>query len=303
MSSLKALRNRINSVKSTRKITSAMKMVAAAKLRRAQEAAENSRPYAERLDRMLQSLTAGTGEASNQPALMAGTGQDATHLLVVMSADRGLCGSFNSSILRETRKEAARLRQQGKTVKLLLIGRKAGEALKRDESQAILGQHTGIGGRGEPAFHEAAEIGADIRQRFENGEFDVATMVYNHFRSAISQVVTFEQIIPFQPAEADSGAGSAGGQAADGGPQAQFEFEPDEEQILADLLPRNVNVQIFKALLDSSASEQGARMTAMDNATRNADEMIENLTLQYNRTRQAVVTKELMEIISGAEAQ
>jgi F-type H+-transporting ATPase subunit gamma len=295
MPSLKDLRVRIDSVKSTRKITSAMKMVAGAKLRRAQEQAEAARPYAERMERMLGSLAAGVAANAGGPALLAGTGKDDVHLVVVATSDRGLCGAFNASIAREARRMIRSLVAKGKTVKIFCVGRKGRDMLRREFSGMIVGSMTEVGRR-RLAFSDADAIAAKVREMFEAGEFDVCTVIYNRFRSAISQIVTAQQLIPFAaPAAAEAGAGQAFGGAV-------YEFEPEEAEILADLLPRNLAVQIYRALLENAASEQGARMTAMDNATRNAGEMIDRLTMTYNRTRQAYITKELIEIISGAEA-
>ncbi len=297
MPSLKDLRVRIASVKSTQKITSAMKMVAAAKLRRAQEQAEAARPYAERMERMLSSLAAASVGKEGAPELLAGKGRDQVHLLVVGTADRGLCGGFNSSIVREVRRRIAALRKTGKTVKLLCVGRKGRDQLRREFGDAIIDTVEDVA---RPRLHfEAAEsIAKRVAQMFEAGEFDVCTIYYARFKSAISQIVTAQQLIPFAPAEADGAQTAASG----GDSLAVYEYEPSEEDILAALLPRNLAVQVFRALLENSASEHGARMTAMDNATRNAGDMIDNLTLTYNRTRQAVITSELIEIISGAEA-
>lgn len=294
MPSLKDLRVRINSVKSTRKITSAMKMVAAAKLRRAQEQAEAARPFAERMERMLASLSGALSSATDAPAMLAGTGSDRVQLLIVATADRGLCGAFNSSIVREARRQIRALTAEGKTVKILCVGRKARDMLRREFEPMIVDTITDFA-RPRLSFETAARIAERVSAMFAAGEFDVAKIVYNRFRSAITQIVTVQQLIPFSP------PASAAGQAT-GGPQALYEYEPDEEQILTGLLPRNLAVQIYRALLENNASEHGARMTAMDNATRNASDMIGRLTLVYNRSRQAAITKELIEIISGAEA-
>lgn len=295
MPSLKDLKIRINSVKSTQKITSAMKMVAAAKLRRAQEGAEAARPYAERMEGMVAAIGASIGDPEGAPRMLSGTGADDTHLLVACTADRGLCGGFNGSIVRETRATGRRLKADGKTVKILCVGKKARDLLRRDFAKDIVDTVEGIGKRGVQ-FHEADGVADKITEMFEAGEFDVCTVIFNRFQSAMTQIITKQQVIPFQPTtvEADEEKSS--------GPSAVYLYEPDEEEILADLLPRNLAVQVFQALLESSASEHGARMTAMDSATRNAGEMIDNLTLTYNRTRQAFITKELIEIISGAEA-
>lgn len=293
MASLKDLRGRIASVKSTRKITSAMKMVAASKLRRAQAAAEAARPYAQRMERMLGALAGSIAGQSGAPPMLAGTGKDEVHLLIVATSDRGLCGGFNSTIVRNTRAFILDLQRQGKAVKLLLVGRKGRDQLRRDQLRLFVDTFEGFGRRGI-TFAEADQVADKVTAMFEAGEFDVCTVIYNRFKSAIAQEVTRQQLIPFPAPE-------AGGETADGA-RALYEFEPSEEGILADLLPRNLAVQIFRALLESFASEQGARMTAMDNATRNAGEMINSLTIRYNRSRQAQITKELIEIISGAEA-
>ncbi len=293
MPSLKDLRLRITSVKSTRKITSAMKMVAASKLRRAQTAAEAARPFAERMERMLGTLAGSLAGQAGAPRLLAGTGKDDVHLIVMVTADRGLCGGFNSFIVRNIRALVHELTSKGKTVKILPVGRKGREAIKRDLGQYLIPGFEGLGRKGI-TFPEADQVAAKITGLFEDGEFDVCTVVYNRFQSAISQVVTRQQLVPFAvPAEDKPQADEA---------KAIYEFEPSEEGILATLLPRNLAVQIFRSLLESQASEQGARMTAMDNATRNAGDMINGLTIKYNRSRQAQITKELIEIISGAEA-
>lgn len=294
MPSLKDLKNRISSVQSTRKITSAMKMVAASKLRRAQEQAEAGRPYAERMGRMLASLAANVQDSGNGPKLMSGTGSDKTHLLVVISGDRGLCGAFNSSVVRETRRQIQRLQSEGKTVKLLTVGRKARDQLRRDYASLIIENYEDIGRR-RLSFAEADMVAGRVLSLFAAGEYDVCSVIYTKFKSAISQIVTIQQMVPF--------ALEVGQQPEDTNEiKPVYEFEPDEEQILADLLPRNLSIQIYRALLESAASQHGAQMTAMDNATRNAGDMINKLTITYNRTRQAYITKELIEIISGAEA-
>jgi F-type H+-transporting ATPase subunit gamma len=292
MPSLKDLRLRINSVKSTRKITSAMKMVAASKLRRAQSAAEQGRPYAARMERMLGALAAGLAGQSGAPPLMVGTGRDQVHLLVAITGDRGLCGGFNASIARATRTLAQSLIADGKTVKILTVGRKGRDQLKRDFSAAIVGSYEDIGKKGV-TFAETDQIADKVLALFEEGAFDVCTVIYNRFQSAIAQIVTRQTLIPLPVPAAMEKKDDSG---------AIYEFEPSEEAILADLLPRNLSVQLFRALLESNASEQGARMTAMDNATRNAGDMLNKLTVKYNRSRQAQITKELIEIISGAEA-
>jgi F-type H+-transporting ATPase subunit gamma len=294
MASLKDLRVRIGTVRNTRKITSAMKMVAGAKLRRAQEAAEAARPYAERMGRMLGSLAASLkGQAGASP-LMVGNGKDKVHLLVVATSDRGLCGSFNTALVRRARQLARRLVGEGKTVKFLIIGRKGRDQLRRDFGANILETITDVGKR-QVRFSEADAVAEKIAKLYREGAFDVCTLLYNRFKSAISIIPTEQQLIPFA-------APAAGETPPAEGPRVSYEYEPDETEILAALLPRNLSVQIFRALLESNASEHGARMTAMDNATRNASDMIGKLTLVYNRTRQAQITKELIEIISGAEA-
>jgi F-type H+-transporting ATPase subunit gamma len=296
MPSLKDLRNRIRSVRSTQKITAAMKMVAASRLRRAQEQAEAARPYAQRMERVLASLASGMAGMPGAQPLLAGTGKDDVQLLVVATSDRGLAGGFNASILREARRRIRDLDNSGKTVKILTIGRKGRDSLRRDYRRLIHDSLTEVGRR-RVEFAEARDIAHRLLALYDSGEFDVATIVFNRFRSAITQIVTVQQLIPFAP----SAAAQAGEvRASLGG--AVYEFEPSEEEILNELLPNNLAVQLYTALLENAASEQGARMTAMDNATRNAGEMIDRLTLNYNRTRQAVITKELIEIISGAEA-
>jgi F-type H+-transporting ATPase subunit gamma len=292
MPSLKDLRVRINSVKSTQKITSAMKMVAAAKLRRAQERAEAARPFAQRMERMMASLASGVAGQEGAPALLAGTGRQETHLVVVMTSYRGLCGGFNSSIVREARKVIRALEADNRKVRVFCIGRKGRDQLKRDMGEKIVGFVDEIG-RPALKFDDAQAVAEKIITMFEAGEFDVCTVVYNRFKSAMTQIVTAQQIIPL-PAPREEDVPDLGG--------AVYEYEPDEQEILADLLPRNIAVQLFRALLENAASEEGARMTAMDSATRNAGDMINRLTINYNRTRQAAITKELIEIISGAEA-
>ena len=290
MPSLKDLKTRINSVKSTQKITSAMKMVAAAKLRRAQDSAEKGRPYANRMQQIVNSL-ASKADPISAPQLLVGNGKDNTHLLVVVSADRGLCGGFNGAITRQTRTEVARLRGEGKTVKLLMVGRKSADALRRELGDSYIDSLEGIQGTAVE-YADAASIGETVRNGFEAGEFDVCTVIFNKFKSAISQEVTLKRLIPAEVGE-DTQDDDAG---------VSYEYEPDEDELLAAVLPRNISTQVYSALLESSAAELAARMTAMDNATRNAGDLIERLTLVYNRTRQATITKELIEIISGAEA-
>lgn len=294
MPSLKDLRMRIDSVKSTQKITSAMKMVAAAKLRRAQEQAESARPYAERMERMLGSLAGSMASAEGAPKLLAGTGKQDVHLVVVMTSDKGLCGAFNSSIVRDARRMIAALQADGKEVKILCVGRKGWASLRREYAPLIVDLIEGVG-RPRLSFDDAQGIANRVLEMFEAGEFDVCTLVFNRFKSVIAQIVTRQQVIPFAveaPSEGEDSDSAA----------MVYEYEPDETEILEVLLPRNMSVQIFSALLENNASEHGARMSAMDNASRNAGDMINTLTLNYNRTRQAFITRELIEIISGAEA-
>jgi F-type H+-transporting ATPase subunit gamma len=290
MPSLKDLRNRIASVKATQKITKAMQMVAAAKLRRAQSAAEAARPYAQHMGQVLGNLASGFVPGPETPRLLAGTGQDRVHLLVVCTAERGLCGAFNSSIARLARDHANRLLADGKDVKIICVGKKGYDILRRQFANRII-DFVDLRGARQLGFEHADMVAQKILERFENGEFDVATLFYSRFKSIIAQIPTAQQIIP---AEVGTG-GSPDGEAV-------YEYEPGENEILESLLPRNLTVQIFRALLENAASEQGARMSAMDNATRNAGDMIKKQTTLYNRTRQAQITKELIEIISGAEA-
>ena len=291
MASLKALKGRIASVKSTQKITKAMKMVAAAKLRRAQQAAEAGRPYAERLNAVMASLAAKVVVGPQSPKLLAGTGSDQTHLLVVCTSDRGLAGAFNANIVRAARKTADELIKEGKTVYFYLVGRKGRAVIQRLFPKQIVAQYDTTAVK-QVGFEVAQAIAGDVIERFTNGGFDVAHLFYARFQSALVQEPTELQIIPVSVPET---GGTTGVEAA-------VEYEPDEEEILTELLPRNIAVQIFRALLENAASEQGSRMTAMDNATRNAGDMINRLSIQYNRTRQAAITTELVEIISGAEA-
>jgi len=291
MASLKALRARINSVKSTRKITSAMKMVAASKLRRAQSQAEAARPYADRMERMLAALAASVQGSPTAPRMLAGTGSDRVHLLIVITADRGLAGAFNTNVSRTARNLARRLETEGKTVKIITVGRKGRDYLRRELATRIVGEIS-FAGKKRVEFADIRAIGEQAAAMLGRDEFDIATVVYNRFQSVISQVPTEMQIIPpLLPGE-----GNAVGTGA------IYEFEPDEETILARLLPKNMAIQLYRAQLESGAGEQGARMTAMENATRNAGDAINKLTLNYNRTRQANITRELIEIISGAEA-
>ena len=292
MANLKDLKTRINSVKSTQKITAAMKMVAAAKLRRAQDAAESGRPYSTRMRQVIGNL-ASKADPSSAPQLLVGNGKKQTHLLVVMSADRGLCGGFNGSITRQTRAEVARLKAENKTVKLLMVGRKSADALRREFGDMYIDQHEGLQGT-SVNYDDAASIADTIRSKFEAGEFDVCTLIFNKFKNAITQEITLTRLIPAEADESDAADNDAAA--------VSYEYEPEEDELLASLLPRNLSTQIYSALLESSAAELAARMTAMDNATRNAGELIDRLTLVYNRTRQANITSELIEIISGAEA-
>jgi F-type H+-transporting ATPase subunit gamma len=290
MASLKDMRVRIAATKATQKITKAMQMVAASKLRRAQVAAEAARPYAERMTNVLGSIAAAVAGSDAAPKLLAGTGSDRVHLLVVCTAERGLCGPFNSSIVRLARERINTLVGQGKEVKILCVGRKGAEQLRRLYGKLII-ETVELRGIKQIGFEQADMIAKKILTLFAEGQFDVCTLFFSRFKSVIAQIPTAQQIIPpvFEAAK-------------EGGAGASYEYEPDEEEILADLLPRNLSVQVFRALLENAASEQGARMSAMDNATRNAGEMIRKQTLTYNRTRQAMITKELIEIISGAEA-
>ncbi|EAP75258.1 MULTISPECIES: F0F1 ATP synthase subunit gamma [Roseovarius] len=294
MPSLKDLKNRIESVKSTRKITKAMQMVAAAKLRRAQDAAEQSRPYTERFNAVMAKLAASVGDSDSAPRLLRGTGSDQVQLLVVLTAERGLCGGFNTNIVKRAKVEAQKLLAEGKTVKILTVGKKGRDALKREYSAHFVG-HVDLSEVKNLGYGDAQSIAADILARFDAGEFDVAKIFFSRFENVVSQVPTMQQVIPADVAEAEAGDEDAAAGVV-------YDYEPSEEAILADLLPRGVATAIFSALLENGASEQGARMSAMDNATRNAGEMIDKLTIEFNRSRQAVITNELIEIISGAEA-
>ena len=295
MPSLKDLRTRINSVKSTQKITSAMKMVAASKLRRAQSQAEAARPYAERMERMLAALAASVRGSPTAPRMLVGTGRDNVHLVIAVTGDRGLAGAFNASIGRAARNLARRLEAEGKTVKILAVGRKGRDYLRREMADSIVGDLT-YAGKKRIEFSDAQEIADRVTAMLMAGEIDVATIVYNRFHSVISQIVTETQLVPLPSPEGETE------QPESGGARAAYEFEPDEETILARLLPQNLAIQIYRAQLESAAGFYGAQMTAMDNATRNAGDMIKRLTLNYNRARQANITRELIEIISGAEA-
>ena len=295
MASLKDMRVRIAATKATQKITKAMQMVAASKLRRAQQAAEAARPYAERMDKVLGNIAAAVAGSDSAPRLLAGTGASQVHMLVVCTAERGLCGPFNSAIVRLAREKIHALMAESKTVKILCVGRKGADQLRRQYGQLIV-ETVELRGVKQMGYAQAHMVADKIIARFDNNEFDICTLFFSRFKSVIAQIPTAQQIIPplFETASPSS--------AASAGAAASYEYEPEEEDILADLLPRNLSVQVFRALLENAASEQGARMSAMDNATRNAGEMIRKQTLTYNRTRQAMITKELIEIISGAEA-
>jgi F-type H+-transporting ATPase subunit gamma len=297
MPSLKDLRNRIASVKATQKITKAMQMVAAAKLRRAQSAAEAARPYAERMAQVLGNLASGIVAGPETPRLLSGTGADRVHLLVVCTAERGLCGAFNSAIARLARDHANRLLADGREVKIICVGKKGYDILRRQFGERII-DFVDLRGARQLGFEHAEGIAQNVLARFEAGEFDVATLFYSRFKSVIAQIPTAQPIIPAQIEAGATGASAGAGAGSD----TVYDYEPGEGEILSALLPRNLTVQIFRALLENAASEQGARMSAMDNATRNAGDMIKRQTLTYNRTRQAMITKELIEIISGAEA-
>jgi F-type H+-transporting ATPase subunit gamma len=298
MPSLKDLRNRITSVTSTQKITKAMQMVAAAKLRRAQEAAEQSRPYAQRMERMIASVAGNLPSLEGAPPLVVGSGKDDVHLLLLVTAERGLCGSFNTAVIRSVRTKALELRAAGKTVKLFCVGKKGHDALRREFGDGIA-EFVSLRDVRNISFADARPIAEKVTQMFEDGEFDVCTLFYNSFKSVIAQEMIEQQLIPARLPEdggdnADESAPDLGG--------AIYEYEPEENELLSVLVPRNLSVQVYRSFLESAAAEHAARMTAMDNATRNAGDMIEQLTLNYNRTRQAMITKELIEIVSGAEA-
>lgn len=301
MPSLKEYRNRIASVKSTKKITSAMKMVAASKLKKAQEQAEASQPYAKAMGEMMARVAANVVIGPNSPKLLVGTGKSDVHMVVLMTSDRGLCGGFNANIIRRTRQEIRRLQGEGKTVKLVCVGRKGRDALKRDFGDLIVKSFVGIGQKGRVAYAEADMVAQYILEQFDIGAFDVCALMYNEFKSVLAQRPVAQQLIPFS---IPSVAAANENTKVEEKPaiKSPYSFEPEEEVLLGQLLPRNIGVQIFRGLLDSAAGEQAARMTAMDNATRNAGDMINKLSIQYNRARQAYITKELIEIISGAEA-
>ena len=290
MASLDDLKKRISSVKSTQKITKAMKMVAAAKLRRAQESAERGRPYSEKMNNIILNLSNGISDKENAPRLLSGTGDDKVHLCVVMTADRGLCGGFNSNIIKKAKAYFQKISDSGKTLKIITVGSKGYDQLKRLYQENII-DNISFKDSKNANYFDADKVGKIIIEKFENKEFDVCTIFYNQFKNVITQIPQEQQIIPLKTTEQE-----------DKSSDENYEFEPDEDEILGNLLPKNISTQIFKAMLENSASEQGSRMSAMDNATRNAGEMVDKLTIEYNRSRQAAITKELIEIISGAES-
>ena len=290
MASLDDLKKRISSVKSTQKITKAMKMVAAAKLRRAQESAEKGRPYSEKMNNIILNLSSGISDKENAPKLLSGTGEDKVHLCVVMTSDRGLCGGFNSNIIKKAKLYFQKLSENGKELKIITVGSKGYDQLKRVYHDKII-ENISFKESKNTNYFDADKVGKIIIEKFEKKEFDVCTIFYNQFKNVITQIPQEQQIIPLKMLEEKD-------QSSDMG----YEFEPDEDEILGNLLPKNISTQIFKAMLENSASEQGSRMSAMDNATRNAGEMVDKLTIEYNRSRQAAITKELIEIISGAES-
>ena len=290
MASLDDLKKRISSVKSTQKITKAMKMVAAAKLRRAQESAERGRPYSEKMNNIILNLSSGLSDKENAPKLLTGTGEDKVHLCVVMTADRGLCGGFNSNIIKKAKSYFKKLSDNGKILKIITVGSKGYDQLKRVYKDNII-ENISFKESKNANYFDANKVGKIIIEKFENKEFDVCTIFYNQFKNVITQIPQEQQIIPLKMTEDETNKSDE-----------SYEFEPDEDEILGNLLPKNISTQIFKAMLENSASEQGSRMSAMDNATRNAGEMVDKLTIEYNRSRQAAITKELIEIISGAES-
>jgi len=289
MASLDDLKKRIASVKSTQKITKAMKMVAAAKLRKAQESAEKGRPYSEKMNNVILNLSSGISDKENAPKLLAGTGQDKVHLCVVMTSDRGLCGGFNSNIIKKAKSYFSKILDENKELKIITVGSKGNDQLKRTYGDKII-ENISFKESKNANYFDADKVGKIIIEKFEAGEFDVCTIFYNKFKNVITQIPQAQQIIPLN----DEGSENSSDES--------YEFEPDEDEILSNLLPKNISTQIFKAMLENSASEQGSRMSAMDNATRNAGEMVDKLTIEYNRSRQAAITKELIEIISGAES-
>ena len=289
MASLDDLKKRIASVKSTQKITKAMKMVAAAKLRRAQESAEKGRPYFIKMNNIILNLSGGISDKENAPKLLSGTGNDQVHLCVIMTSDRGLCGGFNSNIIKKAKSFFSKISNEGKELKIITVGSKGNDQLKRVYGKKII-ENISFKESKNPNYFDADKVGKKIIEKFEAGEFDVCTIFYNQFKNVITQIPQAQQIIPLNNVEDKNSSDES------------YEFEPDEDEILSNLLPKNISTQIFRAMLENSASEQGSRMSAMDNATRNAGEMVDKLTIEYNRSRQAAITKELIEIISGAES-
>ena len=290
MASLDDLKKRIASVKSTQKITKAMKMVAAAKLRRAQESAEKGRPYSEKMNNVILNLSSGISDKDNAPKLLSGTGNDNVHLCVVMTSDRGLCGGFNSNIIKKAKSYFSKILSEGKELKIITVGSKGNDQLKRMYGDKII-ENISFKESKNANYFDADKVGKIVIDKFENSEFDICTIFYNQFKNVITQIPQAQQIVPLNSEDSE-----------DNTSEESYEFEPDEDEILSNLLPKNISTQIFKAMLENSASEQGSRMSAMDNATRNAGEMVDKLTIQYNRSRQAAITKELIEIISGAES-
>ncbi len=290
MASLDDLKKRITSVKSTQKITKAMKMVAAAKLRRAQESAEKGRPYSEKMNNVILNLSSGISDKENAPKLLSGTGNDKIHLCVVMTSDRGLCGGFNSNIIKKAKSYFSKILSEGKELKIITVGSKGNDQLKRMYGDKII-ENISFKESKNANYFDADKVGKIVIDKFENSEFDICTIFYNQFKNVITQIPQAQQIIPLNSEDSEENSS-----------EESYEFEPDEDEILSNLLPKNISTQIFKAMLENSASEQGSRMSAMDNATRNAGEMVDKLTIQYNRSRQAAITKELIEIISGAES-
>ena len=290
MASLDDLKKRIASVKSTQKITKAMKMVAAAKLRKAQESAEKGRPYSEKMNNVILNLSSGISDKENAPKLLSGTGNDKVHLCVVMTSDRGLCGGFNSNIIKKAKSYFSKILSEGKELKIITVGSKGNDQLKRMYGDKII-ENISFKESKNANYFDADKVGKIVIDKFENSEFDICTIFYNQFKNVITQIPRAQQIVPLNSEDSE-----------DNTSEESYEFEPDEDEILSNLLPKNISTQIFKAMLENSASEQGSRMSAMDNATRNAGEMVDKLTIQYNRSRQAAITKELIEIISGAES-
>ncbi|MBD1132801.1 F0F1 ATP synthase subunit gamma [Pelagibacterales bacterium SAG-MED07] len=290
MASLDDLKKRIASVKSTQKITKAMKMVAAAKLRRAQESAEKGRPYSEKMNNVILNLSSGISDKENAPKLLSGTGNDKVHLCVVMTSDRGLCGGFNSNIIKKAKSYFSKILSEGKELKIITVGSKGNDQLKRMYGDKII-ENISFKESKNANYFDADKVGKIVIDKFESSEFDICTIFYNQFKNVITQIPQAQQIIPLNSEDSEENSS-----------EESYEFEPDEDEILSNLLPKNISTQIFKAMLENSASEQGSRMSAMDNATRNAGEMVDKLTIQYNRSRQAAITKELIEIISGAES-